>query len=62
MAKSRHDPSQPQSPEDQHGPGYSNDAEGWVRGSASGPPDTSNETAETKPNFDRSLPRSQMRR
>lgn len=35
----------PQFREDQHGPGYTNDASGWVRGEG--------ETAENKPGFDR---------
>jgi hypothetical protein len=40
-------------PEDQHGPGYSNDASGWVRG-ARGEPTGNNETATNKPSgFDR---------
>ena len=35
----------PQDPEDFHGPGYSNDASGWVRGAG--------EDATTKPGFDK---------
>jgi len=38
-----------QFPEDQHDTKYDNDATGWVRGSASGPPTTKNETAENYP-------------
>lgn len=38
---------QPQMPEDKTGPGYQNDASGWVRGMP-------NESAEGKPGFDHS--------
>jgi hypothetical protein len=51
----------PQTPEDQRGPGYSNDARGWLRG-AKGEPGCDNETAEGKPSFDHSPPRDKMRR
>lgn len=50
-----------QSPEDHHADNYDNDARGWVRG-ARGQPTGYNETAENKPSFDHSPPRSKMRR
>jgi hypothetical protein len=47
---------------DDHGAGYSNDVlGGWVAGS-NGPVSCYNETAENKPDFDASPPRSKMRR
>jgi len=39
------DQSRPQSPEDKQGPGYANDASGWVRGAG--------ENATQKPGFDK---------
>lgn len=45
---------EPQDIEDQHGPGYNNDASGWVRG-AQGVPTCNDETATNYPdgNFDK---------
>jgi hypothetical protein len=52
------DPSQPQSPEDERGPNYQNDTQGWVRGSRSGPPSCFDEDAtNSRPGgFDHSPP------
>lgn len=44
---------EPQDIEDEHDTKYNNDASGWVRGAASGAPSCKNETAETKPSFDK---------
>lgn len=54
--------SSPQAAEDQRAPNYNNDASGWVRATSKGEPSCFNETAENKPGFDRSPPRSKMRR
>jgi hypothetical protein len=50
-----------QSPENRHDTKYDNQTSGWVRG-ARGEPTGHGETAEGKPNFDHSPPRSKMRR
>ena len=51
----------PQCPEDARASDYDNNASGWVRG-ATGKPSMFNETAENKPEFDKSPSRDKMRR
>ena len=59
--RTAHNTNTNQAPEDQHGVRYDNQTSGWVRG-ARGEPTGNNETAEDKPFFDHSPPRSKMRR
>ena len=61
MPKPRQQECDPQWPDDKQGPKYDNIASGWVRG-ATGKPTMFNETAEHKPGFDHTPPRSKMRR